>query len=436
MKRTLALLMALVMLALMMPTLASAETITLRFWGGVPAEYGPQQVVDRFNEEYKDKGIQAEYVRYVNDDTGNMKLETTLLAGGEVDVYMTYGLSNLVKRGEGSMALEMSSQLEERGFDMVAEQGPLAENYIFEDGKIYGIPTKFENYFILANMQMFEEAGIDLPLDGWTYSEFRDIALKLTHGEGADKVYGMFWNSDQEIFRPSMIAQTIIGDNYYYRNDGAESNFDDPAFVELNQLIQDMMWVDGSTVTHTDDTTQQLSVESVFLGGKSAMSLGVWTIRSIKDLENYPHDFVTAYLPVPHPDGVEPKYAISDNAAGDYICISPDTQYLDEALEFVIWYTRGGMTEGTPYGRVPLNLAISDEDKLEAYLLYGDGIIDAESVSKFLIIPDNLAVDTITTKMAEIKKCFTEALELIYTNQTDAATALKQAKEEADKFLK
>lgn len=436
MKRTLALLMALAILALMMPAMASAETITLRFWGGVPAEYGPQQVVDRFNEEYKDKGIQAEYVRYVNDDTGNMKLETTLLAGGEVDVYMTYGLSNLVKRGEGSMALEMSSQLQERGFDMVAEQGPLAANYIFDGSKIYGIPTKFENYYILANMQMFEEAGIELPLDGWTYSEFRDIAMKLTHGEGADKVYGMFWNSDQEIFRPSMIAQTIIGDNYYYRNDGAESNFDDPAFVELNQLIQDMMWVDGSTVTHTDDTTQQLSIESVFLGEKAAMSLGVWAIRSIKDLENYPHDFMTAYLPVPHPDGVEPQYSISDNAAGDYICISPDTQYLDEALEFVIWYTRGGMTEGTPYGRVPLNLAISDEDKLEAYLRLGDGIIDAESVSKFLIIPDNLAVDTITTKMAEIKKCFTEALELIYTNQTDAATALKQAKEEADKFLK
>lgn len=436
MKRTLAILLALIMVSVMIPAIASAETVTLRFWGGVPGEYGPEQVVARFNEEYKDKGIQAEYVRFVNDDTGNMKLETTLLGGGEIDIYITYSIANLTKRGEGSMALELSGLLEEKGFNMLEEQGALSANFLYEGGQIYGIPTKFESYYLLANVDMFKEAGIELPLDGWTYSEFREAAKQLTKGEGMDKIYGMFWNSDQEIFRPSMIAQTVLGDNYYYKNDGTESNFDNEAFVEINQLIQDMMWVDGSTVTHTDDTTQQLSIESTFLAGKAAMSVGVWAIRSIKDLEKYPHDFETAYIPVPTSDTLEANYTISDMAVGDIICISPDTQYLDEALEFVIWYTRGGMTEGTPYGRVPLNLSIDSEDKLEAYMLNGEGILHAESVVNFLNIPDNLAVDNITTKMAEIKKCFTEGLERIYTNQTDAATALKEAKDQADAFLK
>jgi len=436
MKRTLALVLAMIMLAALLPVVASAETVTLRFWGGVPGEYGPEQVVARFNEEYKDKGIQAEYVRYVNDETGNMKLETTLLGGGEVDVFMTYGIAYLTKRGEGNMAVDLAPMLAEAGFDMVEEQGPLSANYIF-DGKIYGIPTKYEDYRILANVDMFEEAGIELPLDGWTYSEFREACKKLTHGEGQDKVYGMYWSSVQEPNRPMMIAQTIIGDNYYYRNGGTESNFDDPAFVEIAQLIQDMMWVDGTTITHTDTATQQLTVESVFLGEKTAMSLGVWCIRSIKDLEKYPHDFETAYLPIPHPDNMEAApYAVGDNAVGDYICISSDTKYMEEALEFVLWYTRGGMCEGTPYGRVPLNKAVSDDFKLEAYMRNGDGILHAESVSKFLQIPENIANDTITTKNAEIKKCLTEALELIYTNQMDAASALKMAKENADKFLK
>lgn len=435
-RRMFALMLTLILALGAVPVIAHAEPVVLKFWGGVPAEYGPGQVIERFNAEYKDKGIQAEYVRYVNDSTGNMKLETTLLAGGEVDVFMTYGLNYLVKRGEGGMAVELSQKLKDAGFDMLAEQGELTKPYIFEGGKIYGIPTKFEGYFILANVSMFKAAGIELPLGGWTYDEFRETAKKLTHGEGQDKVYGMFWNSEQEIFRPSMIAQTVLGNDYYYADGGKATNFDNPEFIVLNQMIQDMMYVDGSTITHTDDVTQQLTVESTYLAGKAAMSVGVWTIRSIKDREKYPHDFETAYLPVPVSSVEAAKYAIGDNAVGDYLCMSADTKYPAEALEFMLWYTRGGMVEGTPYGRVPLNKAVSNETKLEAYMRNGEGILHAESVKKFLDIPDNLPVNTITTKMAEIQKVFNEALERIYTNSADAATALKEAKIQADEFLK
>lgn len=436
-RKLLVLTLALILALGAIPLVAHADDpIVIKFWGGVPAEYGPSQVVERFNQEYKDKGIQAEYVRYVNDSTGNMKLETTLLAGGEIDIYMTYSLTNLVKRGEGGMAVELSGMLKEAGFDMIAEQGELTRPFIFQDGKIYGIPTKFENYFILANVNMFKEAGIELPLNGWTYDQFRETAKKLTRGEGQDKVYGMFWNSEQEIFRASMIAQSILGNDYYYTDGGKATNFDNQEFITLNQMIQDMMYADGSTITHTDDVTQQLTVESTFLAGKAAMSLGVWTIRSIKDLEKFPHDFTTAYLPVPVRDPAAAKYTVSDMTVGDHICMSADTKHPKEALEFMLWYTRGGMVEGTPYGRVPLNKAIPNETKLEAYMKNGEGILEPESVAKFLNIPDNLPVNTITTKMAEIQKVFNESLEKIYTNQTDAATALKEAKLLADEFLK
>ena len=53
----------------------SGDVVTIRMWGGVPAESGPQAACDAFNEAYKDKGIQVEYERFVNDDTGNVKLE-------------------------------------------------------------------------------------------------------------------------------------------------------------------------------------------------------------------------------------------------------------------------------------------------------------------------------------------------------------------------
>ncbi len=415
-------------------TAKSDKPVVLKFWGGVPAEYGPQLTVDAFNKEFKDKGIQAEYIRFVNDDTGNMKLDTTLLAGGDIDVFMTYTSSNLVKRGTGGMALEISDKLTKSGFDPIKELGNSVSPYIY-DGKVYGLPTKMENYYILANKNMFDEAGIPLP-ESWTYDEFRETAKKLTKGEGQNKVYGMYWNTIMEIFRPSYIAQTVLGSDFLYKSGGKETNLDNPEFIKLNQMISDMMWVDKSAVTHTDNVTQKLSVESVFLAGKSAMSLGVWTIRSIKDLEKYPHDFVTAYLPVPVSDKSAAKHSIGEGVAGDFICINPNSENIDKAMEFVMWYTKGGMLSMTPYGRVPMHQGIDSNKIVDEYMKNGEKILDKNTVVKFLEKKDNLAVSTETKKLPEIQKVFNDALESIYTGKKDAATALKEAKISADKFLK
>ena len=105
------------------------KTVTLRMWGGVPAEAGPQQVCDNFNELYKDKGIQVEYERFVNDDTGNLKLETNLLSGTGVDIYMTYTPDVLAKRAGGNMALDLSELMARDGFDLTTYFGTMAESF-------------------------------------------------------------------------------------------------------------------------------------------------------------------------------------------------------------------------------------------------------------------------------------------------------------------
>lgn len=69
------------------------KTVTLQFWGGIQPEYGYDEVVENFNKEYADKGVQVEYNRYVNNSDGNLQLETYLMAGedGGVDVFIGYG---------------------------------------------------------------------------------------------------------------------------------------------------------------------------------------------------------------------------------------------------------------------------------------------------------------------------------------------------------
>lgn len=408
------------------------DIVTLRFWGGVPPEAGPQASVDLFNEQYADKGIRVEYERFVNDDTGNLKLETNLLSGDGVDLYMTYTTDILAKRAEGNMALDLSELIERDGFDLTQYGGSLMESY-YINGKPYCVPTKLDQYGIVLNKDMFDAAGIPIPTE-WTFDEFREVAKKLTHGEGQDKVYGMFWNSQQDLtyILSYLVAQTNGGDPMYLSE--TESAFTDPVVLAAVELIYNMMNVDGSSLTHADSVTQKLSQEGVFLAGKSAMTIGPWMVRSIKDLDNYPHDFVTAFAP--YPVYAEGQRNFTQGGYGDMLCINPKSEHIEEAWEFIKWYATEGMLPVVEGGRVPCFNTYDPAEVTAAFLKGGEELLDSETTMTVLINPaDNYAAPSITNHSAEIKRVFTEEMETILLGDETPAEGMAKAKERADAIL-
>ena len=408
------------------------DIVTLRFWGGVPPEAGPQASVDLFNEQYADKGIRVEYERFVNDDTGNLKLETNLLSGDGVDLYMTYTTDILAKRADGNMALDLSELIERDGFDLTQYGGSLMESY-YINGKPYCVPTKLDQYGIVLNKDMFDAAGIPIPTE-WTFDEFREVAKKLTHGEGQDKVYGMFWNSQQDLtyILSYLVAQTNGGDPMYLSE--TESAFTDPVVLAAVELIYNMMNVDGSSPTHADSVTQKLSQEGVFLAGKSAMTIGPWMVRSIKDLDNYPHDFVTAFAP--YPVYAEGQRNFTQGGYGDMLCINPKSEHIEEAWEFIKWYATEGMLPVVEGGRVPCFNTYDPAEVTAAFLKGGEELLDSETTMTVLINPaDNYAAPSITNHSAEIKRVFTEEMETILLGDETPAEGMAKAKERADAIL-
>ncbi len=435
MKKLLSMVLALMLVAGLMAGLtvsaSAADVVTLRIWGGVPPEAGPQASVDAFNAAFKDKGIQAEYERFVNDETGNLKLETSLLAGSDVDLYMTYSASTLQKRASGNMALDLSELIARDSFDVTGIFGEMAKAY-YIDGKPYSIPTKLDQYGIVVNKTMFEQAGIEVPTE-WTVEEFREIARKLTHGEGADKVYGMFWNSQQDLTYPfSYISVQTIGGDPLYNPDGT-ANVNSPVNVAAVQLLYDMMYVDGSSPTHTDSVTQKLSQEGMFLTGKSAMTVGPWMVRSIKDLENYPHDFETAFAPYPAYQG---ERNFTQGGYGDHLCINPKSKNIDAAWEYLKWYATEGMLPVVAGGRVPAANTYDPQVVTETFLKGAEDHIDSESAKRILITPAaSYAVPSITNKLPEISKVLREELENIYTGAKTVQQGMDDAQARAVELL-
>lgn len=415
------------------PAAKQQDVITLRWWAGIPAENGPANVVAAFNEQFKDKGIQVEYERYVNDTEGNLKLDTSLMASGDIDVYVSYGVSRLAQRVDSNMALNLTELIKRDGFDYEGLFGEAVRN-TYINGAPYSISTTITKGSFLVNKDMFDAAGIEIP-ESWTFEEFREVCKKLTSGEGQDKVYGVFWNTQQNISEYwTYLAKRSLGGNAYYKDGGAETNFDNEVLQAAAQLVYDTMQ-DGTAPTHVDSVTQKLTQEGMFLTGKCAMTVGNWIIRSVKNTEEYPHDFVTAYAPYPV---FSEDAAYTYGVAGDATCINPKSENIDAAWEFVKWYATEGVLSMAVGGRIPLCSTIDQDAIIELFLSGTEDLIDAES-AKACLLPkagEVLTPETITTSGEEIKQVLNEEVEAYFTGQKDLAEAFADAKERADEFLK
>ena len=344
------------------------KTITLRFWGGVQPEYGYDDVVANFNEEYKDKGVQVEYVRYVNDTSGNIQLDTYLMSGGEIDVFMAYGgITKLKERVESNLLWDMSEKIEEYGFDLSEELGAASmTNFTFDDGSVYGFPTKYSNQrWMLANVDMFEAAGVEVPYDGWTYSEFLAAAEKLTNGEGQEKVHGVsFALKELPVCIKDILGSVLQQYCTYKTDDCTEVNFDNDIYKEGFEMIMTAL-DNGWAIPIEDEVSEDVGVANTFLTGKCAMIPNVSQMRLCMDAETYPHDFTTAIIPGPVPEGYEEEEYLTHACvigAGDLICIPEKTEYKDAAFEFAMWYTRGGMLPLAKGGRIPLWTGLNQEE--------------------------------------------------------------------------
>lgn len=446
MRRILSLVAAALMLAAMLPgagALAQQDVITLRLWGGVQPEYGYSALVDNFNKEFRDKGIQVEYVRYVNDANGNLQLDTYLMSGGEIDVFMGYGgTGRLYPRIESNLLLEMTPYFEKSGFDPVVELGDAAANPYIYDGKYYAVPTKYENsQYWFANVDMFKAAGIELPFNGWTYAQFLEAAEKMTHGEGLDKVYGMYWSFNNNWDMTQNFFSTMNSPFGVYTDEScATSAFDKPSFAAALEVMKKTTDL-GYAPSLADEKADNLSIPTVFLEGKAAMCPTISQIRLIKDAQTYPRDFTTALIPAPVPDETYlDKYGKHDyiNGAGDLICVSSSTKYPQECMDFVLWYIQGGMAPLATGGRIPLWKGFDAGAIAKELTADAEGVLDVDSIINYMNIEKTKAQNPLNMPkyaQSEINTALTQTIESVLHGQAGIVEALADLKTRADQLI-
>ena len=148
---------------------------------------------------------------------------------------------------------------------------------------------------VFYNVDMFNEAGIDLPptdwnpTEGWTWNDFLETAQALTKGE--DQFGAM-------VYHDTGYEQTFAMNNGgpgIYSEDGLTFTLADPPGIEAVQWASDLTCVHG--VQPTRGLLAQLDGPQLFIGGKAAMIFtGTTTSNSFR--QNIT-DFEWDVAPVP-----------------------------------------------------------------------------------------------------------------------------------------
>lgn len=382
-------------------TAANKDPIKLTMWGGVPPESGPQAVVDNWNKQNPD--IEVEYVRYVNDEAGNLKLDTALISSQPVDIFVNYDFSVYEKRIKAGNALDLSKFTD---YNVDEKMGTGASLWKV-DGKYHGVPTTKGLSFVWLNKDMLDAKDLPVPMD-WGLDEFRDFANKLK----GDKVWGAA-QSDYYFNVPingSILKQSVM----LTKSDGT-SAFDNPLTVKALQVYSDMMFKDKSIMPHTEQLTSKPALDQMFVKGETAMLFSTAQIfRTTNNVKDYPRTFKVAAAPAPKVNKDQTEY-INAGGLGDTLSINPRTKSPEAAWKFIKWYADGGMLPMAAGGRVPSSKDFPVDQAVSLMFKGVENTYDLDSVKRVMFgnIPVGLSrldKKTGTEQQVIYDKVFTQKL--------------------------
>ncbi|GAA1488760.1 ABC transporter substrate-binding protein [Brachybacterium sacelli] len=391
---------------------------TLHVWGGIPAESGPQRLIDRFHEKHPD--LTVEYTRYINDDRGNLKLNTALQGGVDIDVFFTYGVPNLTMRVSSGLAADVGDQV--RSTPELAMFLDTDDPKALIDGdEITALATTRIPQMVLFNESLRERAGIDLPRQ-WTFEEYLEVIRALA----ADGKYGSYVIPD--------LARIELGPNYRFTPEG-DSNFSHPAFQRHLDLSAELIR-DGVLYPWSQALARQL--EAYQQNNFIAEDFGLWTtapysLRFLTDQEEYPHDFTVSAAPVPTTENGD----WNTGEYGAFVQINSRSPKQELAWEFSKFWLLEGAQDLISAGYISL-LGDVDDEQLLAGILGEDAeqFFDVDSFRRTLFEDEpRMHLDTELTAYTEITQKFEQQRDVCWLLERSPTKAIETVDRNAQALI-
>lgn len=226
-----------------------------------------EAVTKQLGEFTKKTEIQVELAEVQGQMNATEKIRVMIASGDPPDVWhQDMGVPSYLAAGIPE-ALDPYLQRENIKLDHIAPYALEVHRY---QGKLYTVPIQSFARVLVANVDLFEKAGVPLPDKWndptWTVDEFVNRAKKLTKFEGNKMVQAGSVGFTH-------FSYVWLWDANYVSDDGKKMTTTHPDFIAALQFGQDLHYRHKVQPTATDSAElRKLAGQSnLFLGGRAAI---------------------------------------------------------------------------------------------------------------------------------------------------------------------
>lgn len=307
------------------------EQITLRmaWWGSQTRHDITTQVIEMYEEEHPN--INIEYEFYSFDDYFT-KLKTLVASdqvwdifqlGGNFPMYMDkiYFLNEFIESG-------------------VVDVSEIPEAYLQitqdTDGNQIGLSNGLNTYGIAYDVNMFNEAGVPLPTENWTWDDYADAAMKIKENTGH---YGSSGFTSSEFIAGCSTyigQQGKVGEYAFFNLDLTGMGFEDPSMLEgYIQMRADLINAGASPDAGAEMEISNIENDFLVTGEAGMTWVAVNQFPTIYDI-CAAEGRTLGLAPLPRVTADGPSGAAIQSS--QMLCVSQDSQHKEAAAAFISWF--------------------------------------------------------------------------------------------------
>ncbi len=125
------------------------------------------------------------------------RMKRLLQEGNAPDVIFLDDISQLTQLVADGLVQPLDTFMEKSKFN-IENIVPAVRDGIRDAGdgnSLYALAPMFSSQALFYNKNLFEDAGVQYPTDGMTWTQIADLAKQMSKGEGDDKTYGL-WSQE------------------------------------------------------------------------------------------------------------------------------------------------------------------------------------------------------------------------------------------------
>jgi len=342
-------------------TTDSEEPVTLRmaWWGSQTRHDITVEVIEMYEKEHPNVTIEYEFYDF---DSYFTKLKTLVASDQVWDIFQLGG-----NFPEYIDKIQYMNEYVDSG---IVDTSGISDAYLKitqdTEGNQIGLSNGLNTYGIAYDVDMFNEAGVPLPTDNWTWEDFENAALTIAEKTGHFGSSG-FTSSEFIAGCSTYIGQQgKVGEYSFFNLDLTGMGFTDAQM--LTPYIQMRANLINKGASPDAGAEMEITnIENDFLvTGEAAMTwVAVNQFPTIYDIcAGEGRTLALATVPRVSPDG--PAGSVIQSS--QMLCVSKDSQNKEEAAKFISWFQNSTECNNVLKGErgIPINDSVREALEAEA----------------------------------------------------------------------